>query len=131
VPSAYLPPRRRGQEAQAPGWADRFLVVQGGGRAPADVLDPAARQLWAERAARIDASRQLWMQIEGLPLPSGETVGIRVSNDRQAARALADLDRFVAAGWSFIETEGGTTSVPVGIHLRIVWRMLSSVDQAQ
>lgn len=130
IATPYVPPRRRGHEVVVPDWADRFLAVQGSGRAPADVLDPVDRQLWAERAARIDASRQLWIQIEELPLPSGGTVRARLSNDRQAARALAGLDRFITAGRASIDDDDGATTVSVGIHLRIVWRMLNSIEPA-
>jgi hypothetical protein len=131
APSMYAPPRKRGRDPEQPEWAGRFLVVQGGGRAPVDMQDQPGRRAWAERAARIEASRQIWMQIEDLPLPQGETIGIRLSRDFKVASVLAGLDRFIAQTGAPVVAEDGTTTVSVGVHLQIVWRMLSGLDQSR
>ena len=122
---------KRSREPDRPDWADHFLVVQGGGKAPSDMGDAAGCRTWAERAAKIEADRQLWMQIEDLPLPNGETIAIRLSKDIKTVAALAGLDRFIAATGSPAESDDGTTTVSLGIHLQIVWRMISSLDQPQ
>lgn len=131
MPSMYVPPRKRDRNSEPPEWAERFLVVQGGGRAPVDMQNEPSRRTWAERAARIEACRQLWLQIEDLPLAEGETVGIRLSRDLKVAAVLAGLDRFIAETGVPVQAEDGTTTVSVGVHLQIVWRMLSGLDQSR
>jgi hypothetical protein len=129
TPSMFRPPNKRTQEAERPEWSDRFLLAQGSGKAPADITDAANGRDWAERAARIEANRQLWMQIEELPISDAETIGMRLAKDQNTASSLAGLTRFVAGTESPLQTADGTVTVSVGIHLRIVWRTLSTLDQ--
>ncbi len=124
------PATKRVQEAERPEWSDQFLLTQGSGRAPADVTDPAARRAWAERAARIEANRQLWMQIEELPWSDAETIGMRLAKDRKVASATVGLHRFVVDAGAPLQAPDGTVTVTVGIHLRIVWRTLSALDES-
>ncbi|MGQ9649253.1 MAG: hypothetical protein ACUVXJ_04010 [Phycisphaerae bacterium] len=131
VPGMYRPPIKKGSEPPRPDWADRFLVVQGAGRAPSDTTDEASRAGWAERAARIEALRQLWMQIEDLPLDDGETVGLRMQKDPRLVSAMSGLDRFIASTGRPLRADDGAVTVNVGVHLQIVWRIASTVERTQ
>lgn len=131
VPSMFAPPSRRSPEAPRPEWADRFLVIQGTGKAPADVGDEVAKRTWAERAARIEANRYLWMQIEDLPLSDNETIASRLSNTPKATSLLTNIDKFITAAGSPMQAEDGTVTVSLGIHLYTVWRTVSILDEAR
>lgn len=131
VPSAYKPPLKKGTEPPRPDWADRFLVVQGAGRAPSDATNDTGATDWAERAARIEAHRQLWMQIEDLPLDDGETVGLRMQKNPGLVFAMSGLDRFIAGANRPLRTDDGAVTVNVGIHLQTVWRIVSTIERAR
>jgi hypothetical protein len=128
--AADLPTIKRPHNADRPAWADRFLVAQASGQAPADIGDARKRQAWAVRAARAEATRQLWMQLEELPMPGGETLSARLNRDLAAVAALADADRFICPTGNPVIADDGSTTVGVGIHLQLIWRMLSSLDRA-
>lgn len=129
VPSIHSPPYKKMTGPARPDWADRFLVVQGAGKAPSDTTDEASRSDWAERAAHIEAHRQLWMQIEDLPLDSGETIGLRMTKDTRLTLAMSSLGGFITGTGEPLHADDGAVTVSIGVHLQIVWRILSSIDQ--
>lgn len=131
LPNIHQPPLKKRTEPPPPEWAHRFLVVQGAGRAPSDTIDEASRDEWAERAARIEAYRQLWRQIEDLPLDDGETIGLRMHKDPKLISELSSLGRFMADTGKPLHANDGAITISTGVHLQIVWRMLSASDQAR
>lgn len=110
LPRTYRPP-----------WADRFLTTRQTGQPPSDVTDVQARRAKALTAARIEAKRQLWMQIEHLKLPTGDTIGERLADSRKASSAVAAIDVAILPIGEpvFDKTDGA--SISLGIQLKTVW----------
>jgi len=69
------------------------------------------------------------MQIEDLPLESGETVGLRMTKDARLTSAMSSLGGFITGTGEPLHADDGAVTVSIGVHLQIVWRILSSIDQ--
>lgn len=112
---------------QMPSWADTFLSARGSGKSPADVTQDQRREELAIQAARIAATRQLWLRIEALPLPWGETIGQLVGRDLDSIHRVKSIDQLIfEVGEPEYESDG-TVAVTVGIRLQSVWRVLATV----
>jgi hypothetical protein len=116
-----------GADASRPAWAERFLTAQATGRAPADAGDEQTRRTLAVQAARIEAIRRLWIHIEALELPDGDTIRTRTEREPAALEHLAMLERAIlpVSGPTF---DQNTASVTVGIRLDTVWRVMSAAQ---
>ncbi len=93
-----LPPGERfGADALAdvapalpPGWPREVLSASARASAPDTIAEPGARRQMAERLARFEARRRLWLAIEALPWVEGATVGEMLAS-RNPSPAFADL----------------------------------------
>jgi hypothetical protein len=110
-------------DAQRPAWAERFLRVQAAGRLPPGVGDEALRRDLAARAARVEAERLLWLEIEKLPLGSG-TVGDRLAGSPGIHETAAAIDALIIPVANPVFAADGTVSVVMGIRLESVWDVL-------
>ena len=127
---ALAPPGGRTQAVVAegtgpqPDWADRFIKATGSAPAPVGAAaNPAGREL-ALQAARIDALRQLWLELESLDLPGGGTSAGRLAG-AEGPRIAAAIDAavFPLASPSF--NPDGTASAALSLHLHSVWQALN------
>jgi hypothetical protein len=114
-----------------PEWAARFLNAQATGQAPASVTDEETRRTLAVRAARIEASRRLWLDLEQLTLPDGETVGARLARRSDRAQTVAAVNQMIFSMSKPVFDDKGVATVSIGIRLESVWRMIGQeVDSA-
>jgi len=116
-------------ESPRPAWADQLLTAQSTGQAPADVGDEQTRRELAARAARIEATRRLWMKIEALPLPQGGTIATLLADDPDAVQAFAAVDDAVFPTGTPVFGEDGTATVSAAVQLRNVWRIARDLRQ--
>lgn len=109
-----------------PEWAGGFRKARATGLPPPGLADESLRREIATRAARLEAGRLLWMEIESLPLESG-TVGDRLAGHPQVARAAAAIDTlFIPMSNAEIAPDGSVT-LTVGVRLEAVWDVLRSL----
>ncbi len=109
---------------EAPEWVGRTLTARAVGRAPPGVDDPAEARELAVRAARIEARRRLWLQVDSLPLDGGRTIGSFLEDHPEAAAALAVLDRRIEPIGDPSRLSDGDWAVALGLRLDEIWKVL-------
>jgi hypothetical protein len=130
VAPPYTPQRRPAEEkdhAGRPDWADRVASVQVTGQAPTHVTEAAQRSRMATLAATVEAKRQLWLQIEKLPLPSGATVGDVLTAGKASPAVAAINDAFTLEATPNPDNASQAT-VTLGIPLEAVWQALGDLN---
>ena len=107
-----------------PAWADRVLTATATGQAPDNIDDASKRRKLAVTAARVEAVRRLWLKIDKLDLPEGETFEERLAAHPELLNELSVIDEviFPLADPSF--SDEGTATVTVGVRLETVWRII-------
>ncbi|HOB76649.1 MAG TPA: hypothetical protein PKG54_19235 [Phycisphaerae bacterium] len=126
VPPPYVPPPTRSKplaDPNRPEWADGLRSAKGTGIAPPGVQDEQTRRTLALKAARIEAARLLWLEIEKLPL-SGGTVGDLLAGHPRAGQIAAQIDmRMVPVSSPSFDADGRAT-VTLGISLESLWTIV-------
>ena len=118
-------------DVNRPDWADRFMTAKASGRAPAGVGDEQTRRQLAARAARVEAARLLWMQIEALPLPHAGSIRDLLAANPTAIDSFAAIDDAIVTTSAPIYGPDGTASVTVGIRLQTVWQLVRELSAAR
>ena len=108
-----------------PEWTTRYVRATGSGIPPANVTDPEQARLLAERAAEVDAKRNLVEKIYGVRVDSSTYVrDYAVQHDEVSTRLNAFLQ-----GASRVDTrylEGGLVEVDVEAPLGGVWDIVKN-----
>lgn len=129
VPPPYIPPASRTRPIAEPGrpdWADRVLNVRATAAAPPGVADPQARRDQALKAARLEAARLLWLDIEKLPLTSG-TIADRLAGHPRMRETIAAIDAlFLPTSSPTFDTDDRAT-ISVGVRLEPVWQIIRNL----
>jgi len=125
---AVAPPRVSGRaitstSGSAPEWRQHTLTAHAIGKAPDQAGDTDARRQLATTAARLEAARRLWLQIEALPLPEGDTVGQRLPAN---PRLVTQIEKACVITASPTATEDGSIRVELAVPLTTVWRLLQN-----
>ena len=125
---AVAPPRVSGRaipstSGQAPEWSERTLTARAIGKAPDQAGDTDARRQLATTAARLEAARRLWLQIEVLPLPEGDTVSQRLPAN---PRLVTQIENAFVVTASPAATEDGSIRIELAVPLTTVWRLLQN-----
>lgn len=126
-PAALIRPALAAKEEARPEWADRFLTARAVGQPPLDLDDRHARRDFAARAARIEARRQILLDIEALTLLDGESIGRLMQRVPAALDALADIDQAIIPMATPITHDDDSVTVHLGIRLESVWRAVQHV----
>lgn len=124
--------------ASRPAWTGRTLTAKAIGHASADIADRLQRQELAVTAARIEARRQLWIELEQLCWPyagtaDGEsaagsrTVGDLLTSHPQASTAITAIDAAITAAAPDFDSQDNAT-VTLSLPLERVWQILQSLD---
>lgn len=106
-----------------PAWTERFVTAQATGHPPPNTADARARRDLATRAARLEATRTLWQEIEKLPIASG-TVGDRIEGHPRAREAVASIEALIIPVSDPAYAEDGSATLTLGIPLDRVWRIV-------
>jgi hypothetical protein len=125
-PPDELPVLRRAAagDADRPAWADEIKSARAAGRPPAGA-NPQGGQEIAVKAARTEAKRQLWLEIEKLPLEGG-TVGDWIARTPQAGRVAAEIDALIFPMSAPQTNPDGEVTVALGIRLEPVWQIIQN-----
>ena len=110
------------QAVSAPDWVSRKETAIGTGIPPKD-SDPTEGRLMAERAAKLDALRNLAEKIYGVSIDSQTTVKNFVT---QSDQIRADVETFMR-GAEVVDTKylpDGSVQVEVALDLRGVWNII-------
>lgn len=113
--------------AGRPRWADRTITAKGIARTQQESGVPAAGSQ-AAQAARIEALRQLWIEVERLPIPAGGTVGASLEKDPRRAERVAAIEKQMTPVGKPSWADDGGASVTLGLDLGEVWRILANEE---
>ncbi len=114
-----------------PVWVERTLSVKVTGQPPVNVAGREIRRRLAAGAAGIEARRQLWLQIEQLPLPGGIALDGLLAHLGRPADALLAIENAIqqTEGPSFDEQDNATVAFTA--RLDIVWEVVRGIWPAK
>jgi hypothetical protein len=105
------------------GWPGGYLEASGRAEAPARVMSPPERQAWAERIARVEAGRRLWLQVEALSW-EGASVGHLITSHPRGQRIVESVNQLIEqVPTAMGQGDGGAGAVEV--HLRVSLPMVA------
>jgi hypothetical protein len=106
-----------------PDWADQALSKTASASAPGE--DSPARRELAIQAARIEARRLLWLDLEKLALPDGRTLAEAVAARPDRDRVIAAIDAAVFEMAKPTVTSDGQAEITLGVKLNSVWKAMA------
>lgn len=112
------------QEPVVPEWANKMIVATGMGVPPDQIDDPGQARLMAERAAQVDAYRNLTEQIMGFRISSSSSVRDFIAAHDEIRTEVEDV---IIAGARVIDRRflsDGTAEVDVQINLVDLWNIV-------
>ncbi|HOW70835.1 MAG TPA: hypothetical protein PKY77_09560 [Phycisphaerae bacterium] len=117
--------------AGRPVWVERTLSVKVTGQPPANVAGREARRRMAAGAAGIEARRQLWLQVEQLPLPGGINLDSLLAHLGRPADAISAIESTIqqTEGPSFDEQDNATVTFTA--RLDIIWEIARGIWPAK
>lgn len=126
---AVAPPRNPSQTAPLPygprpDWATGAISKTAAAAGPADEPDIAFRNQLAIRAARAEAQRQLWMELEQLPMPDGRCVGETIAARRNRWSLVRALHDAVFVMSTPNMDDQGVATVTLGIQRETIWQIV-------
>lgn len=107
-----------------PEWANRTIQVTGSG-APAEWMPPAQAKLMAQRAATLDAYRQLTEQIMGLQLDSNTSVKDFVTEKDEISTKTRGLIQGTQVK-NVRNLPDGTVEVDMELYLGNMWQLIEA-----
>lgn len=109
-----------------PPWFNEILNVKVTGRPPSSSTAREERRQMAVNLARLEAKRQLWLQVESLKLPGGGTVGGIIEQSPRRAQIVTAIENAMQPTHVPVFDEQDIATVSISIQLDTVWRMLRS-----
>ncbi|HON66989.1 MAG TPA: hypothetical protein PLT93_05490 [Phycisphaerae bacterium] len=114
----------RAARGPRPPWADQVISKTAAAAGPVD--EPAeVRGRLATIAARAEAQRQLWMELEQLVLPDGRTLADAIAARQDRDQIMQRIGEAVFATNSPSVDDQGVATVTLAIHLETVWQILA------
>lgn len=121
------PPRRPSTvtavRGPRPEWADRTLSKTAAAAGPPDEPDVAVRNRLATQAARIEAQRQLWMELEQLKLPTGRSIADALAGREDRASAIESINGAIFEMSKPAANDEGVVTITLGLRLEPVWQV--------
>lgn len=126
---AVTPPRDPSQAAPMPysprpDWATGAISKTVAAAGPADEPDTVFRDQLAVTAARAEAQRQLWMELEQLPMPDGRCVGEAIAARQDRLNVVRMLHGAVFVMSTPSIDERGVATMTLGIQREAVWQIV-------
>lgn len=114
-PAEPLPPSSQAKPAQKGGvdWQDQVLTATGSGAPDLRAVTAAQARLGAERAAKLDALRNLLEQAKGIQLESGKTLGDALSDEATRGHVQGVLKGFKVTHKRYYSDNGVELDVEV------------------
>ncbi len=115
---AQKPPPDKGVKHPAGvNWQGQVLKATGSGAPDMKAQNPAQARLGAERAAKLDAFRNLLEQAKGLHVSAGRTVGDEMANDEIRGRVEGAVKGFTVTNKRYYSDSGVELDVEVPLGL--------------
>ncbi|MBI3182241.1 MAG: hypothetical protein HYZ28_08865 [Myxococcales bacterium] len=118
-----LPWSALGQEGKAPkkaekptpgvSWQGQVVMATGSGAPDMKAANPAQARLGAERAAQLDAFRNLLEQVKGVHVSAGKTVGEAMAKDEVRGKVEGVIRGFKVTGKRYFTDSGVELDVEV------------------
>lgn len=112
------------KEPPVPAWANTLITATGMGVPPDHIEDPGQARLMAERAAQVDAYRNLTEQIMGFQISSSTYVRDFIATHDEVRTEIEDV---IIGGARVIDRRflsDGTAEVDVQINLMDLWNIV-------
>lgn len=109
---------------ERPAWAERFLTARGTGQSPPEVGDREQRRALASRVARMEATLQIWREVDALPLPGGTTIGETAARHPDLAAAIQGAAVAIVPTTALTFDAEDTASITLGLRLQAVWDVI-------
>jgi len=123
VPPLSPPQSVRAIQGLRPDWIDRVLSTTAAAAGPEN--EPAdVRGRLAIAAARAEAKRQLWMELEQLTLPGGSSIAEAIAARPNPHEIIREINDAFVTGGSLVDNRG-TGTVTVSVRLEAVWQILA------
>lgn len=127
---SLIPPQPRIGHAKSgrgprPAWAGTTLTKTASASAPSEMNNTVTRKELAIRAARIEAKRQLWKELEALPMPDGRSVGVYLSRHADRDSLAFTIDAALLTPYGPGVDDQGTATVTLSLPLETVWHILA------
>lgn len=108
-----------GDPKVAPGvnWGGQLIKATGSGAPDLSVKNPAQARLGAERAALVDAMRNLLAQVKGIQINSEKKMGDAMKDDKIVARVEGLLRAYRVAGKRYFSDGGVEVDIEVPVSL--------------
>jgi hypothetical protein len=107
-----------------PGWAEGVIGKTAAAAGPANEPDIAVRNKLAITAARAEAQRQLWMELEQLAMPDSRSVGDFIAARQDQPSVVQALNGAVFVMSNPNVNEEGIATITLGIRLETVWQIV-------
>jgi hypothetical protein len=103
--------------AAGPNWAGQTVKATGAGAPDMKATSPAQARLGAERAAQLDAFRNLLAQVKGLQISAGKTMNDAMGKDEVKARVEGLVRGFKIVGKRYYSDNGVEIDVEVPLAM--------------
>ncbi len=115
--SAFAQPNdaTKGDPKPAPGvnWQGQVVKATGAGAPDMKAANPAQARLGAEKAAQLDAFRNLLQQVKGIQVSAGKTVGQAMERDEVRAKVEGVIRGYKITGKRYFSDSGVEVDVEV------------------
>lgn len=103
--------------ASGPNWGGQVVKATGAGAPDMKATSPAQARLGAERAAQLDAFRNLLAQVKGLQISAGKTVSDAMTKDEIKAKVEGIVKGFKVTGKRYYSDGGVEVDVEVPLAM--------------
>jgi hypothetical protein len=103
--------------APGPNWSAQVVKATGSGAPDMKATSPAQARLGAERAAQLDAFRNLLAQVKGIQISAGKTVNDALTKDEIKAKVEGVVKGFKVVGKRYYSDNGVEIDVEVPLAM--------------
>ncbi|MGO8969833.1 MAG: hypothetical protein ACLQDQ_09715 [Myxococcaceae bacterium] len=112
-PAPSPPPKPATDSRTSVDWADQMLKATGSGAPDMRATSPAQARLGAEKAAQLDAFRNLLGQVKGIHVTAGKTVGEQMGEEEVRARVEGVIKGYRVVKKRYFSDQGVELDVEV------------------
>lgn len=113
LPLAAFAQGKQGTKNAGVNWEGQVIKATGSGAPDLKAANPAQARLGAERAAQLDAFRNLLAQVKGIQISAGKTVGDQMENDEVRGKVEGVVRGFKITGKRYYSDSGVEIDVEV------------------
>ncbi len=123
------PVTEKGKAAQGVNWEGQVLKATGSGAPDVRASSPAQARLGAERAAQMDAFRNLIAQAKGIQISAGKTVGDELAKDEIRGKVEGAIRAYRITDRRYYSDNG--VEIDVEVPLAAITQVVSAAPEQQ